>query len=108
VRTIILFGHQCTAQAAYEVVDAGLRKLQARDIVLAQTTHVDQATGRMLREAGGELWYCGPCLRPPDGAWSPLSADRYLVAMELSALARQATAALTDFMSRDRDSGELT
>jgi hypothetical protein len=100
VRTIILYGHQCTAQAVYEVLDTELRLRNTRDVVLTQTEHVDQATGCLLRRAGGELWYCGPRLQPPGGGWSPLAADRYLVAKELAAIARQATHALTEFLAR--------
>lgn len=102
MKSIILYGHESTAQAAFELLDAMLRSHQVNDVALTLTVHVDQAIGVGLRRAGGELWYCGPRLQPPGGGWSPLSADRYLVAACPATLAHQVTGAFTEFIARHR------
>lgn len=102
MKTIILYGHDETVQTAYTHLDALLRERQVRDIVLVQTRQVDQATAHGLRDAGGELWYCGPTLTPPGGGWSPVSADRYLLAACWGSLFGKVVTALNEFMGKTR------
>jgi hypothetical protein len=99
VRTIVLYGHQSAAEAAFALVDHLLRQAAARDIGLVLTVDVDQVTARSLRAAGAELWFCGPTLGTADGSWSPAAADRYLVGRPPEALAGKVLGAYTDFMA---------
>jgi hypothetical protein len=102
MRTIILYGHQCTAQVVYTQVDAMLRERQVRDIVLVQTVDIDTPTAHALRDAGGELWYCGRALMGPteDSTWH--HADRYLLAPTWEALAGKTAQALNEFLGKRR------
>lgn len=103
MRTIILYGHQCTAQAAFMHIDSMLHERQLRDIVLVQTVDMDQPTAHALRDAGGELWYCGPTLTPPGACgWSPTNADRYLLADCFEKLGPKVTVAFGEFMNKTR------
>jgi hypothetical protein len=104
MKTIVLFGHHDAVQAAYLQLDLLLRQRQrqVRDIVLAQTPRVDQAQEHAIRDAGGELWYCGPNLKPPGGGWSPVHADRYLLSECWGALAGKVLTALNEFMAKTR------
>lgn len=102
MKTIILFGHQDTVQTVYTHVDALLRQRQAADVAVIQTTVVDQTTEHALRDAGGELWYCGPTLTPPGGGWSPVHADRYLLSACWGSLAGKALTAMNEFMGKTR------
>lgn len=100
MKTIVLYGHECSAQAAFTLLDTLLRQSAARHIALALAIDVDQATAIALRATGAELWFCGPTLGSPDASWTPVAADRYLVARPPEALAGKVLGAYTDFMAR--------
>lgn len=102
MKTIVLFGHEHQVQTVFTHVDELLRQRGIEDVVLVQTSQIDQATERALRIAGGELWYCGPTLSPPGGGWSPVHADRYLLSACWGALAGKAMAALNEFTGNAR------
>lgn len=101
MKTIVLYGHESAAQEALAQLDTMLRERHIQDVKLLVTLHVDQATGRKLRLAGGALWYCGATLEPPGGGWSPLCADQYLIGRTFEARAARVTAALFDFLRRE-------
>jgi hypothetical protein len=102
VRSIVLFGHCDTVQAVYLYLDALVRERNVTDVALVQTTHVDQVTEHALRDAGGELWYCGPTLSPPGGGWSPTHADRYLLSACWGGLPGKVLTAFNEFTGKTR------
>lgn len=102
MKTIVLFGHHDTVQAAYTQLDLLLRQRKVRDIVLAQTPTINQEQEHAIRDAGGELWYCAPTMRPAGGGWTTVQADRYLLSDCWGALGGKVLTALNEFMGKPR------
>jgi hypothetical protein len=100
VRAIFLHGHQPTVTAAYMHVDALLRKLEVRDIVLAIVAAVDEHTAQTLRQSGGELWLCAPepAQDQPAAPACTVRSDRELLAASWHELTTKAANALADFL----------
>jgi enhancing lycopene biosynthesis protein 2 len=99
MKAIFLFGHMPTVTAAYRHVDAMLRKAHVHDIAIAMVVSVDEDTAQALRQAGGELWHCGPADAAADDHGG-ITPDRCLHAQSWHDLTAQAVAALEVFLGQ--------
>lgn len=95
MRTLVICGLMHHAQVVYRHLDGQLRQ-RAADVTLSLTGLVSHETAHLVRDGGGELWFCGPMVQPQCG----VPACRYLLADTDDELRAKADAFLTEYLGK--------
>lgn len=100
MKTLILYGQLQGALAAFEHLDAQLRKRGERGIALAMSGDIDAWGAHWVRDRDGELWYCDLLTSAPMTSSATVTPDRMISARTVEQLQRALTAALDEFLTK--------